>query len=109
MKSLKKIHYLRIFIFFFLSGIFIFTAYGLRFTAYDKNKTIHDYSISVAGIKVGTLTATRETKDSFIIYSLSSNVKINMVKKYHIKDEVKSVYLNNIMQSATVITSVNKK
>jgi hypothetical protein len=98
-KALKKYH-----MYFF--GVLMLFLFSFK----PQALTVYDYDIHMAGIKIGTMKATREIKDNgTITYSLSSNVSVYLLHRYHINDEVNCIYKNDILQSATINTRVDKK
>jgi hypothetical protein len=92
------------FIFFILSGLMLFL-----FSFKPQLSIVRNFDIHIAGIKVGYLTATRQISGDLIIYNLYSDVSVYLMHRYRVKDEVNSIYKNNILQSATVKTSVGNK
>jgi len=87
------------FSFLLFAGFAIFTSYNLPAV------TVHEYVISVAGLKVGKLIATREIDKDITTYSLSSDASVYVLKTYQVKDDLKAVYKHNILQYATVKSS----
>ncbi len=84
--------------------------FGIVWTSFrSPSITKRNYDISVAGIHVGNLVATRETDGNFTTYTLSSDASIYVLKTYRIKDDLKAVYKNNILQYATVQSTEGKK
>jgi hypothetical protein len=81
----------------------------LLFSFSPADKTVKYFDINVAGVKVGTLIATCETKDGTTTYNLTSDVDIHIVKHYRIKDEVNSVFKDGKLQLAITKTSIGSK
>ena len=86
-----------------LAGLVLFL---FSFTV--PSKTVHEYYISVAGVKVGELVATMEVENDFTTYTLSSDVSVYLLHRYRVKDDLKAVYKGKTLQYATVQTSVGK-
>ena len=68
------------------------------------------YEVVLSGVKVGKMLAIRHNgQDSKMLYTLISDVNVNLlafkVKVYYV---VKSIYENDVLQSATVDTKTNK-
>jgi hypothetical protein len=66
------------------------------------------YDITAAGIRIGEMVATRETKDNFTWYSLHSKVSFWFFVRIHVDYAVISVYKNNHLITSTVTTKSNK-
>lgn len=86
-----------------LSGLVLFL-----FSFTPTSKIVHEYNITVAGVKVGELTATMEVENDFTTYTLSSDVSVYILHRYRVKDDLKAVYKGKSLQYATVKTSVGK-
>ncbi len=80
----------------------------LLFSFKQPSKTVREYNISIAGVNVGNLVATREIEYDFTTYTLNSDVSVYFFKRYRIKEDLIAVYRDNILQYATVKTSVGK-
>lgn len=66
------------------------------------------YDITAAGIRIGEMIATRETKDNYTFYSLHSKVSFWFFVRVQVDYSVTSKYKNNHLISSTVITNSNK-
>ncbi|GLU57255.1 hypothetical protein Dfri01_67160 [Dyadobacter frigoris] len=91
---------------------FIFLLFCITISA-AKSQTRPDtlrYDVVLSGVNVGKMLAIREdAQDGKTQYTLISDVNVNLlffkVKVYYI---VKSIYENDVLQSATVDTKTNK-
>ena len=86
-----------------LSGLVLFL-----FSFTSPSKTVHEYNITVGGVKVGELSATMEIENDFTTYTLSSDVSVYILHRYRVKDDLKAVYKGKMLQYATVKTTVGK-
>jgi hypothetical protein len=91
-------------------GFYIIACTAILCTSFNSTqKTIHDYNIFVAGMKVGSLKASKEVDGPITTYNLNSEVSVFLLHKYHIKDELNAVYRNNILVSAYAKTTEGKR
>lgn len=67
-----------------------------------------EYDITAAGIRIGVMTATRETKDNLTWYSLHSKVSFWFFIRVNVEYSVTSAYQNNQLITSTVITRSNR-
>lgn len=66
------------------------------------------YDISVAGIGIGGLTATRTEKDGLTYYDLKSEVKLWLLFRIEVLHHIKTVYRGDQLISSTSETHTNK-
>lgn len=66
------------------------------------------YDITAAGIRIGEMVATRETKDNYTWYTLHSKVSFWFFVRVSVDYAVTSVYKNNHLITSTVVTTSNK-
>jgi hypothetical protein len=66
------------------------------------------YDITAAGIRIGEMVATRETKDNVTFYSLHSKVSFWFFVRVQVDYAVTSMYKGNHLISSTVITNSSK-
>lgn len=68
-----------------------------------------EYDITVAGINIGEMTATRETdNDNFTHYSIRSRVSFWFFVRINVEYSVISVYRDNHLITSTVTTNSNR-
>ena len=65
---------------------------------------VRGYDILVAGIKIGELTASRDTQDSVTIYSLSSSISFWFLGRINVKHSIVSSYASGKLISSYVET-----
>jgi hypothetical protein len=63
----------------------------------------------VAGIRVGSMVATRTISEDITVYNLKSDVNIYLFHWYRVLDEITSTYSNGKLLNATIKTSVGHK
>lgn len=66
------------------------------------------YDITAAGIRIGEMVATRETKDNVTWYSLHSKVSFWFFVRVQVDYAVTSMYKDNHLVTSTVITNSSK-
>ncbi len=88
----------------------IFIALSFFLLTITANASIEklEYDITAAGIKIGVMTATRETKNNRIWYSLHSKVSFWFFVRVNVDYSVSSVYEDNQLIASTVMTHSNK-
>lgn len=65
------------------------------------------YAVYYEAKKVGSLSANRSVKGNVINYSLSSNVKVNVVKEYNIIEKINEEFKEDKLQSSIHTRHVN--
>lgn len=83
----------------------IFTALSIAGYGEIEKRT---YDITAAGIRIGEMVATRETKDNYIYYTLHSKVSFWFFIRVQVDYSVTSKYKNNHLLTSMVITNSNK-
>ena len=86
-----------------LSGLALFL-----FSFIPPEKTVREYNIHVAGMKVGQMIAIKQIENDYTTYTLNSDVSVYIIKRYRVIDNLKAVYKDNILQYATVKTNIGK-
>jgi len=77
---------------------------GTMYASVEKR----EYDITAAGIRIGVMTATRETKDNLTWYSLHSKVSFWFFVRVNVEYSVTSVYQNKQLIASTVITQSSR-
>lgn len=84
--------------------LFLFFLVHSGYAAVEKR----EYDITAAGIRIGEMTATRESIDNQTWYTLHSEVSFWFFVKVKVVYSVKSLYQNNQLITSTVLTHSNK-